>query len=259
MVHNKTVVSNVPHATTRTSLLMTTPFQTVSSKRISELWNTHVVKPKSYFRKAGLRYSLLTLEERIKWAKRDFPRLASLFDFQDWLLKYDLLQVEKLLATCAEDPELAYIEAGSTFLASYEKDPRFDLHILDLPQKDYDLCIFNQTLEHLYNPFLALRRIADHIKPGGFIYTTVSTINIPHLQPFHFWGITPIGLCVLAESVGLKVVEVGYWGNKEYVNYIFQRNTWPDASQVLGVNDQHISNDQTLVTQSQTWALFQKN
>jgi hypothetical protein len=114
--------------------------------------------------------------------------------------------------------------------------------------------IFNQTVEHLYNPFLCLQNLYDHINHGGYLYTTVPIINIPHMVPIHFWGVTPIGLCLLMMSVGFNVVECGHWGSKEYIDYIFTNNNWPSYRDIstnynLGYNN---------TCQAQTWILVQQ-
>jgi hypothetical protein len=73
-------------------------------------------------------------------------------------------------------------------------------------------------------------------------------------MPFHFWGITPIGLCVLSKSVGFNILECGYWGNLQYINYIFSHNDWPNGNNVM--KDGIIENKE--ICQSSTWILLQK-
>jgi len=46
-------------------------------------------------------------------------------------------------------------------------------------------------IEHLYNPFMAMENIYKYIKPGGYVYTSVPTINIPHMTPIHYNGYNP--------------------------------------------------------------------
>ena len=94
-----------------------------------------------------------------------------------------------------------------------------------------------------------------HLKPWGDLYTTVPTINIPHMMPFHFWSITPIGLCLLCKSVGFEILECGYWGNNEYIKYIFDNNDWPTTDDVKNEKG-FIENN--LVCQAQTWILVKK-
>jgi SAM-dependent methyltransferase len=228
-----------------------------SEKDIIDTYNMHVVKDYSYFNKANQRYQSLSKEDKDKWFDKDFPRLASIFDFEDWVSKHQLKSVDNLMITCDTDPELEFVSSKNTTICDYSQDKKYDLHTLDLDFKEFDFIIFNQTLEHLYNPFIVMKNLYDHLKFGGYLYTTVPTLNIPHMIPFHFWGITPIGLCMLSKSVGFEVLECGYWGNIEYVKYIFSKSRWPTTKDVM-IDDGSITNDPTLTCQSQTWVLLKK-
>lgn len=228
-----------------------------TEKDIIDTYNSYVVKPPSYFNKANERYKSLSKEDKDLWFDKDFPRLASIFDFEDWVEKYQLKKIDNLLSTCHTDPELKYIDSKNTFFCDYSENKKYDLHTLNLKFKEYDLIIFNQTLEHLYNPFIAMESLYNHLKVGGYLYTTVPTLNIPHMIPFHFWGITPIGLCMLSKSVGFNILECGYWGNLEYINYIFSHSKWPTTADVMN-RSKDISNDTSLTCQSQTWVLLKK-
>jgi SAM-dependent methyltransferase len=222
---------------------------------ITETYNQHVLKDIDYFNKVTKKYSNLTQEEKFKFDGLTCCRVASIFDFEDWVKKYNLGEIGNLLVTCPSDVELRYINSKNTTVCHYDSNNDYDLHVLNLEFKSYDFIIFNQTLEHLYNPFLAMERLYDHLKPGGFLYTTVPTINVPHMLPFHFWGITPIGLCMLAKSVGFKIVECGFWGNLDYIEHIFKTGDWPSIDQMLNMPN-GIKNDS--VCQAQTWILIQK-
>jgi 2-polyprenyl-3-methyl-5-hydroxy-6-metoxy-1,4-benzoquinol methylase len=48
-------------------------------------------------------------------------------------------------------------------------------------KNEFDFFIFSQTLEHLYNPFEAVKQIYEIVKPGGYVFTSVPTLNIPHM------------------------------------------------------------------------------
>lgn len=226
----------------------------LSEDEVKEIYKKFVDKPESYYRKSHDEYQKLSSIEKKEWFPKDFPRLASLFDFKDWVKKYNLSSVNKLISTCSSDPELKYISANQKTLCEYSPGNEYDLHTIDLPDKDYDMIIFNQTLEHLYNPFVCMANLYDHLKPGGYLYTTVPTLNIPHMVPFHFWGMTPMGLCSLSYSVGFNILECGYWGNINYIKYIFTNNRWPNTNDVI--NGGIIENEEHC--QSQTWVLLQK-
>jgi len=226
----------------------------LSVKEIDNLYKKYVLKPEEYYQKANQRYQELSDYDKIKFDRYDFPRLASLFDYQDWVEKYSLNHVGKLLSTCQNDLELDYITFDEITVCDYEKDERYDLHTMSLDDKDYDMIIFNQTIEHLYNPFVAMKNLYNHLKPGGYLYTTVSIINIPHIVPFHFWGVYPTGLCTLSASVGFNILECGYWGNHNYINKIFNINGWVNISEII--MDGEIENVDHC--QCQTWVLVQK-
>jgi hypothetical protein len=218
---------------------------------IHKIYNKHVVKTKKYFEKFQKINKYLSEKELYDYKHIDPPRIASLLDFKEWIIKYNIHNGSSLLYSCDSDPELNYIDYKQQ---SYIPYPPYDLHNLNIIEKNHDLVIFNQTLEHLYNPFMCLKNLYDHTKPGGFLYTTVPIINIPHMRPIHFWGITPIGLCILMMSVGFNVLECGYWGNKQYIDYIFTNNNWPTYENICEQNGLSYNE----VCQTQTWILVQK-
>ena len=228
---------------------------------IQRINQTYVVnKPADYYSKANDRWASSSLEFKTKFANWDFTRPASLFDFEDWVEKYNLKDVDKLLVVDPDDHELTYLNIKSKTVIKYEPEYNVsisanDLHVFNLPEKDYDFCVVTQTFELLYNPFICIKNIYDHLRPGGHLFISVPIINIPHLIPNHFWGITPIGLCMLGESVGFEVKECGFWGNKQYTDYIMTHNWWPHAEQVKNQNG-IIEN--VFHQQVNTWVLLKK-
>jgi len=225
-----------------------------TEQEIIDTYKKYVIKNSDYYKKVDNRYKKLTKEEKNKIIDFDFPRVAALFDFEDWVKKYNLTEVNSLFATSKNDIELQYIKSDYIKICEYNGHNN-DLHTLNISKKDFDFIIFNQTLEHLYNPFISMKNLYDHLKPGGYLYTTVPTINIPHMLPFHFWGITPLGLCMLSKSVGFEVCECGYWGGYSYLGYIFTYGEWPKHHVVFNPNGE-IENSE--LCQTQTWILIQK-
>jgi hypothetical protein len=221
-----------------------------TDKEIQEVYETYFLKnQKEYLSKyntipEGFHLSNWKLEGK------DYPRLRSLMDFKDWIIKYKLQNVKNILVTDFSDPELEFLKYEQLTHIPYLNGVN-DLHLLDLAFKSYDFAIFNQTLEHLYNPFLCIQNLYDHLNEGGYLYTTVPTINIPHMVPYHFWGLTPMGLCMLMKSIGFQIVEVGYWGNYDYINKLFNSHLWPDYQ---GLNN--LVNE--LNNECQCWILVKK-
>ena len=130
-----------------------------------------------------------------------------------------MIKVLNSAITCAEDPELEFVSYENTTVLKY---PPHDLHLFD--EKfilKFDFFIFNQTIEHLYNPFKAFN-IYKYMKSGGYVFTSVPTINIPHMTPIHYNGYNPVGLALLFMSCGFEVIEIGQWGNYDYIQKLFK-------------------------------------
>ncbi len=159
------------------------------------------------------------------WKNNDYPRVWCTLDFQFWMNKHGLSSPAVLGYTCETDPELEFLQPSEKILVDY---PTHDLHTIGTSfPHTFDFFLFNQTLEHLYNPFLAMKNIYDCMKPGGVVFTSVPTINIPHMTPIHFGGFTPMGLATLCMSAGFEVLELGQWGNLEYIQRLWSTHQWP--------------------------------
>ena len=226
----------------------------LTEENIQEIYNTHILKPETYFTK----YSNLDDlgADIIKWEKRDCPRIFAVLDFKEWMYKYGLVSGKKLFYTCNDDYELPYITYLDKHYSNYVIDKKNDLHILNADEvgNDFDFVLFNHTLEHLYNPLVCLKNLYSILKPGGFLYTAVPTLSIPHDTPIHFYGFTPMGLAVMCKLAGFEIKEVGYWGNKRYLELMYKNTYWPDIFDV--VQDGVIKNDPEAPVQ--TWILVQK-
>lgn len=229
-------------------------FKYFSEQEITELYNKFVVKDQSYFdSQKDLYAKVSSIVPVTHWNSidKDYPRLPAIVDLHNWLAKYGLTKFESVLSTCRGDPELYFIKSDRVDFAEYD-GVNYDLHTLDLPKKDYEFFMMNQTLEHLYNPWVALKNVYDHIKPGGYFYTTVPFLNIPHNVPFHFWGINPLGLLLMCKTVGFEPLEVGFYGSKEYLLQMFYSQTWP------GINLIKETTNDPFYT-AQCWILCRKN
>ena len=105
---------------------------------------------------------------------------------------------------------MEFIFPSKKTLVSY---PEYDLHTIASTtefENEFDFFLFNQTIEHLYNPFEAMKQVYEIVKPGGYVFTSVPTINIPHMTPIHFNGYTPMGLAMLFTPMNiLELVKMG--------------------------------------------------
>lgn len=204
-----------------------------SEQEIRDTYTSIVKLPNSYFRKYERLPPCPVQRYGYVWGNYDFPRNWCILDFKEWMLKYGIHSVDNLGYTSDTDPELEFLQYKR---ASFVPYPEHDLHTISKTfQEVFDFFIFSQTLEHLYNPFLAVKNIYDIMKPGGFVFTSVPTLNIPHMTPIHFNGFTPMGLAMLFKYAGFEIMEIGQWGNQEYIQRLWATHSW------LGYNELHKS------------------
>uniref|UniRef100_A0A6U6GYX8 Methyltransferase type 11 domain-containing protein n=1 Tax=Odontella aurita TaxID=265563 RepID=A0A6U6GYX8_9STRA len=211
---------------------------TISSERIEELWRTKVRPSKSYLRKYADIAPHVEENQRSgrkwQWEGKAFGRIWTVLDFREWAAKYNLTEPDHLLSTSLGDPELEYLRPRNVTEYVHRKDGMpndGDLHYIPEevnPSRDFDLVVFSQTMEHLYDPLLCLRNLFGFMRPGGYIFTSTCTTNQPHMTPFHFFHYTPMGLAVMLERAGFEVLEVGVWGNVEYDMGLFRDHKWSD-------------------------------
>lgn len=243
----------------------------MSDNEIEEVYQQFVLP--HYTDEYKFRYVPLPIEKNNtpwRWENKDFPRVISLLEFERFVKEKKITYTKALAIDSLNDPEWYYIYpkksnkkfkshlsnlrslhsittrhcshrknaeltvARSIFDADYEKDAeRYDLHTLDLPDKNFDFVMVNQTLEHVYDPIRCLKNIYKHMRPGGIIYFNVPSNSIPHNTPFHYYtGFTPTGIGIIAKLAGFKILSIGCWGSKEYMLQMNMTCSWPDYTQL---------------------------
>jgi len=83
----------------------------------------------------------------------------------------------------------------------------------------YDLVTADQVLEHVVDPFLAVRNLAGIVRPGGRVLITSALLFPVHDAPDDYWRFTTYGFKRLLTQAGLRVETVGSWGNPDAVRY----------------------------------------
>jgi SAM-dependent methyltransferase len=214
----------VTAATTSTSLL--------SADDIERLYREHVLvnDDPAYL----TRYDEFDFEREFgadALRRMEFPRLVIILEFKR-LIALHAIRSERLLMLNggeAADPEVRHLPHGAVEFADYASDPvRHDLHRLQVGRDDFDFVLMSQTLEHLYNPLLALTNLHSVMRHGGYLWTSVPTVSRQHQLPTHFQtGFTPIGLACLLRQSGFEVVEIGQWGNPKYISHLFDLELMP--------------------------------
>jgi len=185
-------------------------------------------------------------------------------DFKEWIEKYKLTEPKHLLTTSeSKDPELYYLRPQKT--SHYPFKPNLvdgkyfqgDLHYIPPtlnPANDFDLVVVSQTMEHLYDPMLALTNVFNVMVDGGYIFASCPSHNIPHMTPSHFFHYQPMGLAIILQNVGFEVVESGQWGNKAYWKFLGD-GKWPDYYDMMGTAEKTTNSKDH---PAQTWVLARK-
>lgn len=225
----------------------------ISESEITHLFWNKIKLPAEYFTKYEELPPCPIKSRNYKWADNDFPRNWCVLDFIGWIHKHNIKGAIKHLGyTSDTDPELEFLPCDQKTLISY---PPYDLHTISNAFKEtFDFFLFNQTLEHLYNPFEAVKQIFHIMKPGGYVFTSVPTINIPHSTPIHFNGFTPMGLAMLFKTANFDIIEIGQWGNYEYITKLWSTHSWPGYDSLQKGNK--VTNEERNVCQC--WILARK-
>lgn len=80
---------------------------------------------------------------------------------------------------------------------------------IPLPDSSVDLVVTQETLEHVADPFKAIKEIHRVLKPGGTLYLQLPFVIGYHPSPTDFWRFTREGIVSLVEFAGLECSEVG--------------------------------------------------
>jgi SAM-dependent methyltransferase len=223
-----------------------------TEEQIKEIYYRHVNLPSSYFKKYETLPPCPVRGWSYSWQNYDFPRNWCVLDFIEWIHTYGIETPRHLAYTCDTDPELEFITPASKTKIEY---PPHDLHTIgNTFQNTFDFFIFNQTLEHLYNPFEAVTSIYTTLLPGGYVFASVPTINIPHSTPIHYGGYNPMGLAMIFKQAKFDIIEIGQWGNYEYIQKLFATHSWPGYNMLQ--KDGVITNEPRNV--AQCWILARK-
>lgn len=232
-------------------------FECVSEADIKELYEKVKMKPE-YAKKYETLPHCPVQKMNHNWKGYDLPRCHIILDFKEWLEKYDINI--KHLGYTYDDYELEFLTGKRTpAKKTFMPYPEIDLHnfsdiFTESGIDKFDFFLFNQTLEHVYDPLRVVQEVSKVVEKGGYVFTSVPTINIMHCEPNHFQGLYPIQLALLFTRSGFEIVEMGQFGNKKYMFKMFEIYGWPDYQTVL--ENGKVVNDEKFVCQC--WILARK-
>jgi len=213
----------------------------IAPSEIEQIYRVHVLPKNSPAYLDKYRRLPVQLNDRKwRWEDKDLPRVFALLEFREFMRAKNIRFRNVLSLNGSNVPEYEYLSCDQVTNYDYEKDPaKYDLHSLDLGRKDFDFFMANQTLEHLYDPSLVLRNVHAHLVTGGMFYANVPALNIPHSTPFHYYtGFTAVGLGCLVRQAGFRILDIGFWGNIQYAEFILNKGWWPDYRRLRNYRSQ---------------------
>jgi SAM-dependent methyltransferase len=93
-------------------------------------------------------------------------------------------------------PEIVTFDA----FAGPDVDIVGDIHRMPIEDNSFDCVFCTGTLEHVADPFQAVREIYRITKPGGIVHIDVPFIQGYHADPTDYWRFTLDGLRLLAKA-----------------------------------------------------------
>ncbi len=83
-----------------------------------------------------------------------------------------------------------------------------DARYLPFPTNAFDLVVSQETVEHVADPFEAVREMARVLRPGGRIYLQLPFVIGYHPGPEDYWRFTRAGMAELLHQAGIRQTTV---------------------------------------------------
>jgi SAM-dependent methyltransferase len=83
-----------------------------------------------------------------------------------------------------------------------------DARHLPFASQVFDLAVSQETVEHVDDPFLAVREMVRVVRPGGKIYLQVPFVIGYHPGPEDYWRFTRAGVAALLHQAGIAEATV---------------------------------------------------
>jgi hypothetical protein len=74
------------------------------------------------------------------------------------------------------------------------------------------------------------------------------------MTPVHFNGFNPMGLAMLLKTANFEIIELGQWGNFNYIQHLWKTHSWPGYN--ILHNNNVVTNEENNVCQC--WILARK-
>lgn len=131
------------------------------------------------------------------------------------------------------EPELEVLKYKDLTHYGVEFDSRvktelFDLNISQIVDKNYDLVLCSQVLEHVYDVKQAIENLAKLVRQGGFLWIACPASNYAHGSPEYFSaGYTPELITNLLPLEDFEVIFAEKYGSERMYFYTHTLQRWP--------------------------------
>jgi SAM-dependent methyltransferase len=131
------------------------------------------------------------------------------------------------------EPELEVLKYKDLTHYGVEFDSRvktelFDLNISQIVDKNYDLVLCSQVLEHVYDVKQAIENLAKLVREGGFLWIACPASNYAHGSPEYFSaGYTPELITNLLPLEDFEVIFAEKYGSERMYFYTHTLQRWP--------------------------------
>jgi SAM-dependent methyltransferase len=137
----------------------------------------------------------------------------------------------EVLSISGAEGLVALLAPGDRHVATTEY-PAVRMEDLPFPTSSFDMVLSDQVLEHVEDPWGAVRESFRVVRPGGVVVHTTCFLNPVHADPVDFWRFTPEALRLLCAPHHVEVA--AGWGNRAaLVLVLFGRRRLP-IGPVLG-------------------------
>ncbi len=120
------------------------------------------------------------------------------------LAELDSTPERGLSLACGDErlhPRLVHVDRARAGAAEVQADA----HRLPFPAHSFRVIVSQETVEHLEDPFAALREMARVLRAGGALYLQVPFVLGYHPGPEDYWRFTGAGVRRLLGQAGLRV------------------------------------------------------
>jgi len=133
----------------------------------------------------------------------------------------------------AEEPELIHLSGKEISFLGIESGAidnftHFNLNIASIHEKQFDLVVCSQVLEHVYDVKVALENLVNLVKPGGYLWVACPASNYAQGSPDYFSaGYSHQLITQLLESKGIQIILAENYGSPRMYFFTHGIQYWP--------------------------------